>query len=205
MSGRTLLAGNVMWMAWNTMLAVAPLLLACILFRGPERRRWRRPTWWIGVSAFIALLPNAPYVITDVVHLPKDTAATPSEAAELALLLEYTAFIAVGFGAYVVALSLASRFVERGGWHHRLVVVAQLAVHLLAAVGVYLGRVPGWNSWDLLTRPEAVLADMWAALHRPAVGAGVVLMFLVLTIGAATGMALLDDVAARRRRAPVAW
>ncbi len=63
------LAGNARWMGWNLLLALVPLALALLLFRG---RRERTALWWLGTAAFVAFLPNAPYVMTDVIHLFTD-------------------------------------------------------------------------------------------------------------------------------------
>ena len=38
----------------------------------------------------------------------------------------------------------------------------------LASVGVYLGRVKRWNSWDLLTQPGTKLAELHGHLGDPA-------------------------------------
>jgi uncharacterized membrane protein len=38
----------------------------------------------------------------------------------------------------------------------------------LSGVGVYLGRVKRWNSWDLLTQPGQRLAELHAHVGDPA-------------------------------------
>ena len=37
----------------------------------------------------------------------------------------------------------------------------------LSGLGVYLGRVRRWNSWDLLLNPGAVLADVITLVVHP--------------------------------------
>src|SRR4051812_24343730 len=54
------------WMVWNLALAAVPVFLAMALFR-PGRRHG--VGWWLGTALFVLFLPNAPYVLTDVVHL----------------------------------------------------------------------------------------------------------------------------------------
>ncbi len=58
------------WMVWNTMLALVPLALSFTLFS--PGRRCRSMGWWFGFAVFVAALPNAPYVLTDVIHLVDD-------------------------------------------------------------------------------------------------------------------------------------
>ena len=52
-------------------LAAVPAILAVPLFWGTHRRT---PFWWLGVVVFALFLPNAPYVVTDIIHLRLDAA-----------------------------------------------------------------------------------------------------------------------------------
>ncbi|MGL4883991.1 MAG: DUF1361 domain-containing protein, partial [Waterburya sp.] len=55
------------WIVWNLFLAFIPLALSFWLF---VRRNIKRSLlWWIGLVVFIAFLPNAPYLLTDIIHL----------------------------------------------------------------------------------------------------------------------------------------
>ena len=63
---------------------------------------------------------------------------------------------------YLVHAVLRHRFGELAGWGTCSCVLA------LASVGVYLGRVKRWNSWDLLTQPGTKLAELHAHLGDPA-------------------------------------
>ena len=38
---------------------------------------------------------------------------------------------------------------------------------VLASVGVYIGRVLRWNSWDALARPESLLGDLAERIANP--------------------------------------
>src|SRR5688500_10718967 len=85
------LAENAPWMGWNLLLALVPLALALVLFRG---HRDRTASWWLAAAAFVAFLPNAPYVMTDVIHLYSDVRTVESDAVlSLAVLPQYALFI----------------------------------------------------------------------------------------------------------------
>jgi uncharacterized membrane protein len=201
-TGRALLGGNFPWMAWNTFLALVPLGLALSLFGAPGGRPWRRPLWWLGVGAFIAFLPNSPYVLTDLIHLPNDAAATPSERLELALVAQYGLYFAVGFGAYVLAIRRLTQFVSRAGWSRRSAMALVVAVQAVCAAGVYVGRVLRWNSWDLVAQPTALASDVRASVGEPLTFVAVVFVFVVLTVGVVTALAVIDEIAGHvtRRR-----
>ena len=51
---------------WNLFLALIPLLFSFYLFRPSVSRS---VIWWASLVIFIAFLPNAPYILTDTIHL----------------------------------------------------------------------------------------------------------------------------------------
>jgi uncharacterized membrane protein len=167
-------AGNSRWMAWNLVLALVPLVLAVRLFRpGVVRSR----LWWVSVGAFVLFLPNAPYVLTDVVHLYGDVRAVESDAVlSLAVLPQYALFMVVGAVSYAASLIVLSSYVGP-----RFARWLRLGAHAASALGIYLGRVVRLNSWDALLRPASVVRAVSSTLS---VG-GVLLLaitFLVLVL-----------------------
>jgi uncharacterized membrane protein len=147
---------NGFWMAWNLTLALVPLLLAAVLFR--DRRR---PTaaWWVGLAAFVILLPNAPYVLTDVVHFVPDVQGADRLSVALAFVAQYGLFFLVGVESYVASVVLLTRWLEARGrsW---ATVPAEVGIHAVCAAGVYLGRVGRLNSWDIVVRPDRFLSSL---------------------------------------------
>lgn len=171
------LRANAWWMAWNLLLAVVPAALAVALFH--ESRR-QGVIWWAGVGVFLLFLPNAPYVLTDLVHLRGDVrAASLDGTVLLGILPSYTAFILAGFGCYAVALYEVRRAVARSGWASRQGVI-ELLVHALSALGVLIGRFPHINSWTVLTHPATAVSSVTPTLLHPA--APVVLVVLLFAI-----------------------
>ena len=167
-------------MAWNLFLALIPALLAVRLFRPDVVRT---PGWWFGAVAFIAFLPNAPYVLTDVVHLPEDLqTAAGNTRLTLAVLVLYAGFAVVGFLAYAYSVLRLLEYMRAQGAGALALISTELSVHVLATVGIILGRVFRFNSWDLLRRPE----DVFDAVRVPQTqrGIGIVLVLLVaLAVG----------------------
>ena len=166
------------FMAWNTILALMPLFLARVLFRDVVRTGvW----WWTGLVAWVLFLPNAPYVLTDSVHLLDDIRDSSDWHVYTGLLPVYGAFFFVGFMSYVWSLRLAHRFVmaRRVGvsWF-----AIEMTIHALCAIGVYLGRFVRLNSWDVVTDPSTVTATLDDLARRfPLVI--MALTFVVLAVG----------------------
>src|SRR4051794_38974374 len=142
-------------------------------------RRWRRVglTWALGFVVFIVLLPNAAYVLTDVIHLPRMVRGEHSHRVVVVFLLPmFATLFTLGFAAYVDALRRFSRFVVDRGWlQHALVL--EVTVHAVSSVAIYAGRTLRYNSWDLLTRPSDVVRRTLDGFTRPAPIAGMFVTF----------------------------
>jgi len=164
---RGLALGSGPWMVFNATLATIPAVLAVALFH-----RRRTPTWgWLaGVVAFLLFLPNAPYVITDLIHLrgmlernPGTRVSDMVPAGVLALLVLW------GVGCYAVALLEVDRALARSPRLARRRVLVRAGIHLACGFGVVLGRIPRLHSWHVVTRPEATVDGIVGVLHPLAV------------------------------------
>jgi uncharacterized membrane protein len=164
------------WIAWNLFLALIPLLISFFLFRRSFVRRFlgaepathplsasrrgsnhRSAVWWFLLMVYGAFLPNAPYVLTDIIHLIQATWATPSVwVITLFYIPLHLGAITLAFEAYVICLINQGAYLRRLGLQ-RHIFGAELFTHLLSAVGIYLGRFLRFNSWDLVTGPHNVL------------------------------------------------
>jgi uncharacterized membrane protein len=170
-------ADNGRWMTWNLVLAVAPAVLAVAVFRSRGRRG---VLWWAGAVSCLLFLPNAPYVITDLVHLRDDVLAADGDTAVItAVLPVYAAFIAAGCLAYTLAVGEMGRYLAAAGlarWRGR----AEVATHALCAVGVVLGRVARLNSWEPVTEPQGTAERVVLTLSWRGAPVAVLIMFVVI-------------------------
>src|SRR6266478_2578674 len=149
-----------LFLIWNLFLAGIPLVASTGLRLA---RHCRLPlTIQAGCFGFwLLFLPNAPYILTDLLHL---TAKSPVPAwFDLALLLS-----CAGTGLLLGYLSLldvhdivAQNLGKAIGW------VVALSSLLLTGFAIYLGRFLRWNSWDVLVRPT-MLFDIADGLLHPA-------------------------------------
>lgn len=168
------------WIAWNLFLAFIPLALSVWLFRKSSIPR--SMLWWVGFLVFLAFLPNAPYLLTDVIHLIQGIRADYSVwVTTLVLIPQHAIAIFLGFEAYVLSLINLGYYLQRQGYG-KFTGLAELTIHALCAVGIYLGRFLRFNSWDLVTKPDAVamsvLDDLTA--KRPVLVMAVT--FFILTV-----------------------
>ena len=142
---------------WNLFLAVIPLILSYYLFRPAAIRNL---VWWAFLIIFIAFLPNAPYILTDSIHIIELSQQNyPLWAISFILIPQYTIFITLGFTTYAISIINLDNYVINFINDKYLFLVNAL-VHFLCVVGIYLGRFERFNSWDLVTKPREVIWTM---------------------------------------------
>ncbi len=177
-----ILQSNSRWMSWNLFLAFVPLALSVWLFRRKESGGALLTVgWWVGFLIFIAFLPNAPYVLTDVIHLIYNIRTIHSVwMITLILLPVYLFFILAGFQAYVLSLINFGYFLNQRSLS-RWVLWMELSAHALSAVGIFLGRFLRFNSWDFITQLDALAASVVDDLASKRPVAIIAVTFAVVT------------------------
>jgi uncharacterized membrane protein len=157
----------------NLLLAWVPLLLAYgVAWSARSKSRW------VALAPlsvlWILFLPNAPYLVTDLVHLHEGVNTVN------AVLLSTLAAIGVLIGVKSVQLvqrAVEHRFGVAAGWR------AVRAIAVLTAVGVYVGRVLRWNSWTVIHDPHVITHALQRAPSDPARVGLALLATVVFTIG----------------------
>ncbi|HEX9118699.1 MAG TPA: DUF1361 domain-containing protein [Anaerolineae bacterium] len=149
-------------MVWNLFLAWLPMLASLAAYN--LAGKGGRATWLIIAGCallWLLFFPNAPYILTDLVNLrPRYNVPYWYD------VLMYVAFAWTGTLLGLVSLYLMQVLVSRGrgrgaGWLFAVVALA------LSGFGVYLGRFPRYNSWDVFISPIDLLADIWDRVSHP--------------------------------------
>lgn len=139
---------------WNLFLAWVPWGLALVL---PFTRR----LFWPVFCVWLAFFPNAPYLLTDLVHL-KQRVGVPLWFDVLFLSAFAWAGCTVGWDSLSrVHFELQRRV---GAFRAALLVSA---VVLATGLGVFLGRFERLNSWEVVTDPLQVALTTSAVLLEP--------------------------------------
>lgn len=168
------------WIVWNLFLAFIPLLLSFWLFL--RRTKKRSLFWWLGLIIFIVFLPNAPYLLTDIIHLIEAIRAGYSIwITTLVFIPLHLLAIWVGWEAYVVSLINNSHYLKKNG-AAKFVVVNELIIHGLSAIGIFLGRFRRFNSWDLVTKPDILFMSTIGDLTAKKPLLVIAITFIILTI-----------------------
>lgn len=178
-------------LVWNLFLAWLPLLLALVLV-GLHRARAHGVALVAVGLPWLLLLPNAPYIVTDLVHL----AERPGVPVWFdAVLISCNAAVGLGLGLlslYLVHRVVAARRGAVAGW------VVALGCLPLAVVGVWLGRVHRFNSWDVV-HPGRLVETVIVRLGDPLGDPRLVVVGIAGTLGLAVAYAAVVALAAASR------
>ena len=146
---------------WNLFLAWVPFGIALITRHlatviPPGRGRLLVPT-----GLWLLFLPNAPYILTDLVHLRWSPLHLIT--VDMGVILVFAAIaLALGLRSLAIMQHLVETRISRpAAWTFVGVVL------LLSGLGVWMGRVVRLNSWDVFTDPLAAARQVLAAVDTP--------------------------------------
>ncbi len=145
---------------WNLFLAGVPWVISSGLLLFPGLRR-RAVPFWLLLGFWLLFFPNAPYILTDLLHLRERPSAPMWYDLLLILSFAWTGLVLGFYSLRDVESLLLARF--RRVW----IALGSGAIWFLGAFGVYLGRFSRWNSWDMLQHPGAIVEQVLAALADP--------------------------------------
>jgi uncharacterized membrane protein len=148
-------SGRYTSLVWNLFLAWIPFVLAYLA----HALSWKKTLLYfvLPATAFLWLIffPNAPYILTDLQHLAKETSSAP---------VWYDVIVMVWFSWTGLLLGLVSLYLMHDivhrtfgrwlGWSFVFFVSG------LSSFGVYLGRFVRFNSWDLLGDPKEIVVTI---------------------------------------------
>jgi uncharacterized membrane protein len=145
-----------LFLLWNLFLAWIPL--GCALLA--ERTRG-----FMAVACgavWLLFFPNAPYILTDLVHLG-DYNGWMFWWVNLIMILSFamTGLLLGYLSLYIIQKRIAQRFGGLAGWAFAIAMLG------LCGFGIYLGRFERWNSWDVFFEPVSLLRDIWYVIRHP--------------------------------------
>jgi len=137
------------FLLWNLFLAWIPFLISLNLEKLNLAQNKLKTSFFLAL--WLLFLPNAPYLLTDIIHL-KLRPPIP---------LWYDLSMLVLFGLHGLSLALVSLLkvkkliLQRLPNHISEFII--LVILFLTSYGIYLGRFLRWNSWDVVTRPKMII------------------------------------------------
>ena len=144
------------FLAWNLFLAWIPFAISQNL--GAVTSKWK--TFFL-VGLWLLFLPNAPYIITDFLHLKQ----RPPLPYWYDILLLFSASLNGLLLGILSLLAVEKYLVKRYG--NRISGLIILSSFFLCSFGIYMGRYLRWNSWDIITNPAGIAADILERIFNP--------------------------------------
>jgi uncharacterized membrane protein len=161
------------FLVWNLILAWVPFALALVVYDS-MRRGLRVVAAAFGVL-WMVFFPNAPYLLTDFIHLKTSTSAPLWYDALMLSAFAWTGLL-LGFASlYLIQIVLRRAVGPALTWAFVVVALA------LASFGVYIGRFIRFNSWDALLRPGRVARVIENQLENPLEHPRLIASLVVLT------------------------
>lgn len=152
---------SLRFLVWNLFLAWITFVLALVVDQVHGGGVTGQLTAVVVGGVWLLFFPNAPYLVTDLIHL------TPNGTVPLwydALLYSTFGFTVVllGFSSlYLIQSSLRAHLGSRPAWSVTLLVLG------LASYGVYVGRFLRWNSWDVARNPRLLARESLDRVLNP--------------------------------------
>lgn len=166
-------------LVWNLFLAVVPLLWSTAF----QWANARKQPILAGVFfvLWLLFLPNAPYLLTDVLHLKPGSDVPLWYLLAVLLSCAGTGTMLGYISLFPVHAIVEQRCGKRAGW-----AVAGGSL-LLCGFGIYLGRFLRRNSWDFFIHPVSLLRVIAEKISDPASQPHPVIVTLVFGIGLIIG------------------
>ncbi len=160
---RAYLSGSLAYafLIWNLFLAWLPYgfaLTASYLFMR-TRRVW--PLIILMFGLWLLFLPNAPYLITDFLHLQQRRGIPLWYDVGFIMSIALTGLFLGITSLRTVHGIILQLFGPIIGWGFAIGAIG------LSSLGVYLGRFLRWNSWDLLVNPRNIFLDVLHPFRYP--------------------------------------
>lgn len=166
------------FLVWNLFLAAIPFFITFQLSSRKKLHKYRLLLWF---GIWLLFLPNAPYIVTDFIHLQH----LKANILWLDTLLIGT-YALSGLLFYFISVRDMEELLHRH-FQHRKIKYLLWVIPFLVGFGIYLGRFLRWNSWDILQRPYVLMQDIWGIIAFPIQHKGAWLVTLIFGFGLALG------------------
>jgi uncharacterized membrane protein len=167
--------GTMLFLVWNLILAWIPYLAALAIQPIYNIIKSKVVIFFI-LMIWLFFFPNAPYIITDFVHLKKRI--------DLPFWYDITilsSFAGIGLMLGLLSLLKVEKFLTAhlDTWKAKLISLSTIP---LCGLGIWIGRYQRWNTWDILTRPDMLLMDIYLQMKDPIANMDTLGLSIVITI-----------------------
>jgi uncharacterized membrane protein len=150
-------SGYLFFLVWNLFLAFLPYFFISCLKSIISLQKSKIKTVFF-LFLWLAFLPNSFYILTDFIHLTQS-----STRLFWFDIVVYSSYALIGFTFGLLSLIEFETILKRQTTTLLTNIVVPI-ICFLCGIGIYLGRILRYNSWDILTNPIALLEDLLNSL-----------------------------------------
>src|SRR6266480_589511 len=151
------------WMLYNISLASIPVIFGWLMYQ--TKSKFFKHLFGL---IWILFLPNTIYILTDIIHFPKDWVKT-SDVYKPVFILLYIFLMFSGIVTFVFSMYPLERMLRKLKKKKEIIEkdLILIGVNSLVAFGMVLGRIQRLNSWDLIFNILKVIEDAINVLVTP--------------------------------------
>ncbi len=155
-----MLLENIPMIGVNSILALIPLFCGWLMVKTRQK-----VLQLVLLLFWFLFLPNTLYTLTDLRYLPYQWHEVHA-AGKVALALQYLLYELLGVGCFLLALSAFEKLLLRSRWSkkHVVLTVCLIVVNFCIGLGIVLGRVQRFNSWDIFVAAPTVITAAFSIL-----------------------------------------
>lgn len=143
-----------MYLFWNIFLACIPFLISSSMKFFSDKGNMSRALFVAGIIPWLLFLPNAPYIITDMIHLGRNHNAPILYDTFLLFSAAWAGMLLYWYSLLHIE-GIIKRILDAKKTAWVIVVIT-----LLVSFGMYLGRVIRFNSWDVFSDTSSVVTTL---------------------------------------------
>jgi uncharacterized membrane protein len=167
---------SFVWLFWNIFLAIIPFSISTILIWLDKKEKLNKTIFIIGGIVWLLFIPNAPYLVTDFIHIGV-VRSVP------ALYDTFLIFSFAWAGLYLGLYSISHiDEIIRKRYSNLTCEIIIPIIMLLIGFGVYLGRALRFNSWDVFVNHTSLLNHLWKIISQATIHTEVYFYTILISV-----------------------
>jgi uncharacterized membrane protein len=146
---------SFLYIFWNLFLALIPFIVSLLLLEFHKKGKLKILIFIIGTVIWLLFIPNAPYLVTDFIHLGESRTIPILFDT---ILLFSSAYLGMIFFFYSLSHmeEIIKKFISK-----KWTIIVIIGFILLISLGIYIGRFLRFNSWDIFINHYSLLKNIW--------------------------------------------
>ncbi len=149
------------YLLWNIFLAMIPFIISSILLFYLNNKKLKISMFIVGGILWLFFLPNAPYIVTDIIHIGRSHSAPILYDT---FLVFSSAWLGLILGMYSL---LHIETIIKSKLSDKMSSLIMVAIIFLTSFGVYLGRFLRFNSWDIFYDVSLLFNNILGITTKP--------------------------------------